>query len=217
MSDSGVELRVSGLVQRRHRPREGYSLQYLDGMLLAEGKMRLINTVWGGLTKVRLDENASLYPLLTNDRAGRVVDLSEYRGKVVLIVNTASKCGFTKQYDALESLHQTYESSGLVVLGFPSNDFMSQEPGSDAEIESFCRVNHGVTFPIFPKAPVTGAEKQPVFQALTTKGPQDLQGEVRWNFEKFLLDREGRLIGRWRSWVAPSWGVFTRAIRKSLG
>lgn len=179
--------------------------------------MKLKSLLFGGLTRVREHDNESLYPLMTHDRTGKVVDLSMYRGKVVLIVNTASKCGFTRQYDALESLYRTYESAGLVVLGFPSNDFKSQEPGSDAEIDTFCRVNYGVTFPIFPKASVTGVEKQSVFKALTTRGPRDLQGEVRWNFEKFLLDREGRLIGRWRSWVAPSWGVFTRAVRKSLG
>jgi glutathione peroxidase len=178
--------------------------------------MSIVHTLFGGRTRVRNADNPSLYPRVVQDRRGESIDLSRYRGRVVLVVNTASKCGFTKQYDALEALHAKYRERGLAVLGFPSNDFMSQEPGSDAEIESFCRVNHGVTFDLFPKAPVTGAEIQPLFKALTTEGPRDLHGRVRWNFEKFLLDTEGRLVGRWRSWVNPSWGIFERAVVKLL-
>jgi glutathione peroxidase len=178
--------------------------------------MNIRHTLFGGVTEVPKANNPSLYPLITISRACEQIDLAQYRGKVVLIVNTASKCGFTKQYDALEALYQRHNSQGLIVLGFPSNDFMRQEPGSDADIESFCRLNHGVTFPLFPKAPVTGAEIQPVFAALTTKGPSDLQGAVRWNFEKFLLDQEGRLVGRWRSWVNPGWRLFERSIANFL-
>jgi glutathione peroxidase len=161
-------------------------------------------------------QNQSLYPLLTPDQAGQPVDLAQYRGKVVLLVNTASQCGFTKQYDALEALFTRYAGQGLVVLGFPSNDFMGQEPGSDAQIQEFCRINHGVTFPLFPKGGVRGSHKQPVFVALTERGPADLRGEVRWNFEKFLLDREGRLVGRWRSYVSPAARSFQSAILRAL-
>jgi glutathione peroxidase len=178
--------------------------------------MSLKQSLFGGLTREPSNSNPTIYPLYVNTRAGEPIDLSAYRGRVVLIVNTASKCGFTKQYDALEALHQRYNKQGLVVLGFPSNDFMGQEPGSDAEIESFCRVNHGVTFEIFPKASVTGDAVQPVFDALTTRGPRDLRGRVRWNFEKFLLDRDGRLVGRWRSWVNPGWKVFERSLIKTI-
>jgi glutathione peroxidase len=178
--------------------------------------MSIWHTLFGGTTSLSSDRNPPLYPLVTLSRACEQVDLSQYRGKVVLIVNTASKCGFTTQYDALEALYQQHSNAGLIVLGFPSNDFMQQEPGTDSEIESFCRVNHGVTFPLFPKAPVTGEEMQPVFAALTTKGPPELRGRVRWNFEKFLLDREGRLVGRWRSWVNPQWRVFQRAVERFL-
>lgn len=177
--------------------------------------MSIIHSIFGGLVS-KSAANTSLYPLQTLDSSGGQFDLGEHRGKVVLIVNTASKCGFTKQYDALEALHKKYAEQGLVVIGFPSNDFMGQEPGSDAEIESFCRINHGVSFRLFPKGSVAGQAKQPVFAALTTCGPRELQGEVRWNFEKFLLDREGRLVGRWRSYVHPGWGVFERAVRKVL-
>jgi glutathione peroxidase len=178
--------------------------------------MSLSHTFFGGLTSVAPESNRSLYPLVTLSRACETIDLAQYRGKVVLIVNTASKCGLVKQYDALEALYQRYREAGLVVLGFPSNDFMGQEPKSDSEIESFCRLNHGVTFPLFPKAAVTGAGIQPVFAALTTKGPADLCGRVRWNFEKFLLDREGRLIGRWRSYVNPHWRLFIKTVERSL-
>lgn len=178
--------------------------------------MTILHTLFGGITDVKPESNPSLYPLLTQSRACEEIDLAQYRGKVLLIVNTASKCGFTKQYDALEALYERHHDAGLVVLGFPSNDFMQQEPGSDSDIESFCRLNHGVTFPLFPKAAVTGEGAQPVFKALTTKGPADLRGAVRWNFEKFLLDREGRLVGRWRSWVNPGWRVFERAVKRFL-
>jgi len=178
--------------------------------------MSLRHTICGGVTNVPPQQNPSLYPLPTLSRACEQVDLSQYRGKVVLIVNTASKCGFTKQYDALEALYQRHSGAGLVILGFPSNDFMQQEPGTDSKIESFCRLNHGVTFSLFPKAAVTGEGIQPVFAALTTKGPSDLRGRVRWNFEKFLLDREGRLVGRWRPWVNPRWRIFERAVERFL-
>jgi glutathione peroxidase-family protein len=177
--------------------------------------MSIIHSLFGGLV-LNSSTNASLYPLQTLDSSGAPVELGQYAGKVVLIVNTASQCGFTKQYDALEALHKKYSEQGLVVLGFPSNDFGGQEPGSDAEIESFCRINHGVSFRLFSKAPVKGANKQSVFAALTTREPRELQGEVRWNFEKFLLDRDGRLVGRWRSYVHPGWGVFERAVRRVL-
>jgi glutathione peroxidase len=178
--------------------------------------MSLKHTIFGGLTGATASQNEPLYPLMVLNRKGELEDLARYRGKVLLVVNTASKCGFTRQYDALESLYKQYEGQGLVVLGFPSNDFAGQEPGSDGEIESFCRINHGVTFPLFPKASVRGDGMQPVFRALTTRGPQDLRGQVKWNFEKFLIDREGRLVGRWRSWVSPSWGVFQRSVAKVL-
>jgi len=176
----------------------------------------LKHLLFGGLTRTPVSESKSLYPLTIQGRGGAPIDLSQYRGRAVLVVNTASKCGFTKQYEALEALHQRYSGQGLAIVGFPSNDFASQEPGSDSEIESYCRLNHGVTFELFPKAPVTGEAIQPFFQALTTQGPADLRGKVCWNFEKFLLDKEGRLVGRWRSWVKPSWGVFERAIQKIL-
>jgi len=138
------------------------------------------------------------------------------KGEVMLIVNTASKCGFAAQYDALEELYQRYRERGFVVLGFPSNDFMGQEPKGDAEIQSSCRINHGVTFPLMPKGVVRGKERQPVFGFLTEEGPAELRGPVRWNFEKFLVDREGFLVGRWRSYVTPRSASIRRAIESLL-
>ena len=178
--------------------------------------MGLRHSIYGGVTDASCDENGSLYPLSIQTKDGEEVDLSDYHGRPLLIVNTASKCGFTKQYDDLEALYEMYAPRGLLVLGFPSNDFLGQEPGSDEEIESYCRINHGVSFPLFPKAPVTGDAIQPLFQKLTQHGPKDLQGPVRWNFEKFLLDAEGRLVGRWRSWVRPSSRWVRKAIAKVL-
>ncbi len=138
------------------------------------------------------------------------------KGEVMLLVNTASKCGFASQYDALEELYQRYRERGFVVIGFPSNDFMGQEPKGDAEIQSSCRINHGVTFPLMPKGVVRGKERQPVFAFLTEEGPAELRGPVRWNFEKFLLDREGFLVGRWRSYVTPESASIRRGIESLL-
>lgn len=161
--------------------------------------MGLLTHVYGGRTSASPESQVSVFdrPELFGEQ------LAPYRGNVILVVNTATRCGFARQYDALEALYQRYASRGFVVVGFPSNDFLGQEPGSDADIESTCRLNHGVTFPLMPKASVKGISKQPIFEFLTEHGPSDLQGSVKWNFEKFLLDREGHLIGRWRSYVSP--------------
>lgn len=139
--------------------------------------------------------------------------LSSYRGKTVLIVNTASECGYTPQYKGLQALHEKYGAKGLVVLAFPSNDFGAQEPGSDAEIGAFCEKNYGVDFPILPKAPVKGDAKQPVFRFLTEGS---IPGEVKWNFEKFLVCPDGKLIARFPSKTEPNSAELTSAIEKAL-
>ena len=174
--------------------------------------MGFLTSVYGGVSAAPAHERVSVFnrPELFGDQ------LVPYKGRVILVVNTASRCGFAGQYDALEALHKRYEPEGLVVLGFPSNDFLGQEPGSDSEIESVCRINHGVTFHLLPKAPVKGAQKQPLFTFLTEHGPTDLRGSVRWNFEKFLLDRKGCLVGRWRSYVKPEARSIVKAIEDSL-
>jgi glutathione peroxidase len=161
--------------------------------------MGLLKKIYGGTASDPLDRGESVFDKPVEFGA----QLDPYKGRPILIVNTASECGFASQYSALETLHQKYGPEGLVVLGFPSNDFMGQEPGTDAEIASVCQINHGVTFPLLPKAPVKGQPQQPLFRFLTEHGPRDLRGAVRWNFEKFLLNQKGLLVGRWRSYVKP--------------
>ena len=146
---------------------------------------------------------------------GTSVDLSSYKGKVVLIVNVASKCGKTPQYAGLQSLYEKYKDKGLVVLGFPANEFGAQEPGSDSEIKSFCSSKYGVTFDMFSKIVVKGADKSPLYKTLTESA--DPKGEVAWNFEKFLIGRDGKVVGRYKSGVAPDDATLKTAIEAALG
>jgi glutathione peroxidase len=148
---------------------------------------------------------------------GKDVDLSQYDGKAVLIVNTASKCGYTKQYAGLQALHEKYAGKGLVVLGFPANDFGQQEPGSDEEISLFCQKNYGVTFPMFTKTQVKGEGKAPLFQYLTSEETNPASpGEIGWNFEKFLIGRDGKIQARFKSGVAPESDEMAQAVEKAL-
>lgn len=143
----------------------------------------------------------TLYDLRAKSISGDDISLSEYRGKVILIVNTASKCGFTPQYRDLEDLYQKYRDEGLVVLGFPCNQFMAQEPGDEIEIHAFCKTNYGVTFPLFSKIDVRGEHAHPIYQYLTEKAPGVMGSKsVKWNFTKFLIDRKGDVMKRF----APS-------------
>lgn len=146
---------------------------------------------------------------------GSPVDLSKYKGKVVLVVNVASRCGYTGQYAGLQKLYDTYKDKGLVVLGFPANDFGAQEPGSDAEIATFCSSKYGVTFDMFSKITVKGPAKAPLYKALTEAATPP--GEVSWNFEKFLIGRDGKIVGRYKSGVGPDDAKLTAAIEAELG
>lgn len=135
---------------------------------------------------------------------GKPVDLADYRGKVLLIVNTASKCGFTPQYKGLQKLFEQYRERGLLVLGFPCDQFGHQEPGNETEINSFCEMNFGVSFPLFAKIDVNGKETHPLFAHLKTAAPGLLGSEsVKWNFTKFLVDREGRVVSRYAPATSP--------------
>lgn len=148
---------------------------------------------------------------------GTPVDLSTFTGKVVLVVNTASKCGFTRQYKGLQALHETYAARGLVVLGFPCNQFGKQEPGTDNEIKAFCQKNYGVSFQMFSKVDVNGTNAPALFQYLTSDNvPIKDRGPIRWNFEKFLIGRDGRLIARFRSLTSPESSKVIRAIEAAL-
>jgi glutathione peroxidase len=136
--------------------------------------------------------------------AGKSVDLGQYRGKVLLIVNTASKCGFTPQYEGLETLYRELHGRGLEVLGFPCNQFGSQEPGSETEIGDFCEKNYGVTFPMFAKVDVNGDAAHPLFQHLKAEAPGVLGTEgIKWNFTKFLVGRDGKVLHRYAPQTKP--------------
>ena len=146
---------------------------------------------------------------------GKPVDLGQYKDKVVLVVNTASHCGFTPQYTGLETLYQKYKDQGLVILGFPCNQFGNQEPGGAEQIAQTCQINYGVTFPIFAKVEVNGPQTHPVFQWLKSKLPGWFGSKVRWNFTKFLVGRDGQPIKRFAPVTKPE--RIESAIRRALG
>ena len=146
---------------------------------------------------------------------GEPVELASFRGQPLLIVNTASKCGYTPQYEGLQTLHETYGDQGLVVIGFPSNDFGKQEPGSDEQIGKFCRMNYGVEFPMFSKVRVKGDGAHPVYAYLTSR-PAPIGGPVEWNFQKYLVDREGRVVARFEPDVEPLDEEITSSIEALL-
>jgi glutathione peroxidase len=141
---------------------------------------------------------AGIYDFKVKDIHGKSVGLDRYKGKVMLIVNTASQCGFTPQYKGLEALHKKLHGKGLEVLGFPCNQFGGQEPGTEADIESFCELNFGVTFPLFAKVDVNGDDASPLWKWLKKEKPGLLGSEaIKWNFTKFLVDRQGKVVARY--------------------
>ena len=142
---------------------------------------------------------------------GKPAPLGSYKGKVLLLVNVASKCGYTPQYAGLESLYERYKDKGLVVVGIPANNFGGQEPGSNEEIKSFCTRNYNVTFPMMSKVSVKGDDKTPLYQYLTQNA-----GEVKWNFTKFLVGKDGRVITKFDSAVKPDAPELTAAVEKAL-
>lgn len=158
-----------------------------------------------------------IYGQTMKSLTGKKVDLNRYRGKVLLIVNTASECGATPQYEPLQELHEKLADKGLVVAGFPCNQFGRQEPGSDEEIAGFCKKNYGVSFDMFSKIDVNGKKAAPLFRYLTSEksGLKDT-GPVKWNFEKFLVGRDGRVIARFRTGVQPDSPEVLAAIEKAL-
>jgi glutathione peroxidase len=162
-------------------------------------------------------DEGSIYDIAVKDIDGNSGTLQYYEGKVLLIVNTASKCGFTPQYEGLQSLYETYKDRGLVVLGFPSNDFLGQEPGSDEEIKEFCSLNYNVSFPMYSKISVKGSDIHPLYDYLTSKETNpEFPGKITWNFNKFLIDREGQIIGRYASKVKPEDERVVEAIETAL-
>ena len=146
----------------------------------------------------------SLYEMIVPTATGKSQNLAAYRGKVLLIVNTASKCGFTPQYKELEELYQTYKNRNFAVLGFPCNQFLNQEPGSNQEIQTFCQLNYGVSFPVFGKVDVKGRHAHELFNYLTKQAPGWFGNSIKWNFTKFLVDAQGNVRKRYAPITSPS-------------
>ena len=180
--------------------------------------------------------SASIYDIPVKKITGEDTTLGEFKGKVLLVVNVASKCGLTPQYEGLEKLYEQYKGQGLVVAGFPANDFKSQEPGTEDEIQAFCKLNYGVTFPLFSKVTVVGAQKHPLYAALIAAQPkavsvsevpfrEKLKGygidanpepELTWNFEKFLVSRAGEVVERFAPDTQPDAPALVAAIQAEL-
>jgi glutathione peroxidase len=159
----------------------------------------------------------SIYDFTMKDITGNDVKLDEYKNKVILIVNTASKCGFTYQYEGLEKLYETYKDSGFVILGFPANNFLKQEPGTNEEIAEFCQMNYGVTFPMFEKISVKGKNIHPLYNYLTSKDAgHDFGGKISWNFNKFLISKDGVIINRFGTKIKPESDKIIKAIEAAL-
>lgn len=159
----------------------------------------------------------ALYDFNVNSVEGNPVSFEQFRGKVLLLVNVASKCGFTYQYKALEELYNQYKEVGLVVLGFPANNFLGQEPGSNEEIKEFCQLTYGVSFPLFAKISVKGRKIHPLYGYLTSKSTNpEFGGPITWNFNKFLIDRNGEIVGRFSSKKNPDDPDVVSAIEDAL-
>ena len=157
--------------------------------------------------------NKSIYDFTMKDIDGKMVPLSAYKGKIVVIVNTASQCGLTGQLSEIESFYKKYKDKGIVVLGFPANDFLGQEPLNDAEIKSFCSKNYGVTFPMFSKISVKGDDMAPLYRFLTSKSENGItDAPVSWNFQKFLIDKEGRFV----TFFAPKTSVKDEKVTEAI-
>ncbi|MET4633759.1 glutathione peroxidase [Kaistia defluvii] len=154
--------------------------------------------------------SSPLYDIPVNRIDGSQASLGDYAGRVLLVVNVASKCGLTPQYDGLEALYRTYKDRGLTVVGFPANNFMGQEPGTNAEIQDFCRLTYGVDFPMFAKISVKGDDRHPLYDALA--GDED----ISWNFEKFLIGRDGKVVARFAPKTEPQDPAVVEAIETEL-
>lgn len=153
--------------------------------------------------------------IIVKDMNGKDVNLSDYKGKVLLIVNVASECGFTPQYEGLEKIYKTYKDKGFEILAFPCNQFGGQEPGTNEEIQNFCSSKYGVTFKLFDKIEVNGENRSPLYAKLTANSNTE-QGDIKWNFEKFLISRNGEIVARFRSKVTPESDELTGAIEKEV-
>ena len=161
---------------------------------------------------------ASIYDFTMKSIDGQPVSLKSYKGKVVLLVNVASKCGFTPQYAGLEALYEKYKDKGFVIIGIPANNFGQQEPGTNEEIKTFCSRKYNVTFPMMSKVSVLGDDETPLYRSLTDKASDPkFGGDIKWNFTKFLFDRDGNLVARFEPPVTPDSSQVTAAVEAALG
>ncbi len=182
---------------------------------------KLINTIIliTGITLIAQDKvenmNDSIYNIAVKNMIGEEVKLSQYEDKVLLIVNVASECGYTPQYEGLQKIYNKYRENGFEILAFPSNDFGGQEPGTNEQIKEFCTTNFGVEFQLFDKVKVVGDEKIELYERLTNS-PTVESGDVKWNFEKFLVGKDGIILNRFRSKVKPESEEITSAIEAAL-
>ena len=160
---------------------------------------------------------SDIYDIPVHTLEGQSSSLGEFKGKALLVVNVASRCGLTPQYAGLQKLQDTYAGQGFSVIGFPCNQFMEQEPGTPDEIAEFCSVNYGVTFPLFEKIEVNGPGRHPIYDTLTSVADADGEaGDIQWNFEKFLVSPEGAIVGRFRPGVEPDDTGLTTAVEAAL-
>ena len=159
---------------------------------------------------------SGIYAFTPDSIEGKPAPLAEYKGKVILLVNVASQCGYTPQYSALESIYEKYKDQGFVVLGFPANNFGEQEPGTNQEIKAFCARKYSVTFPMYAKISVRGDDQDPLYAYLTQETAKNIRGEIKWNFTKFLVDRTGNVVERFEPAVTPDSKQVITAITKQL-
>lgn len=164
---------------------------------------------------VKTENSNSISDIIVKDSDGKDISLSDYKDKVLLIVNVASKCGYTPQYEGLQKIYEKYKDRGFEILAFPCNDFGGQEPGTNEDIKEFCSVNYGVTFKLFDKVKVLGDNRSALYERLINN-PSTEQGDVKWNFEKFLIDKEGNIVERFRSKVKPESEELISAIESEL-
>src|SRR5271163_1614711 len=159
---------------------------------------------------------SGIYGFTLNSIDGKPAPLADYKGKVVLVVNVASQCGYTPQYSALEAIYEKYKDQGFVILGFPANNFGAQEPGTNEEIKTFCTRKYSVTFPIYSKISVKGSDQAPLYAYLTKDTGPGVRGDIKWNFTKFLIDRNGNVVQRFEPAVTPDSKEVISAIEKQL-
>lgn len=168
--------------------------------------MKVLSSLIFSVFFLNIAQAKELYSIKTKNIDGQAFDLANYKGKTLLFVNIASKCGYTSQLEGLEALQKKYSEKGLVIVGIPSNDFGGQSPEPDKEFKKFCKLNYGVTFPLLQKSPVTGKSKHPVISALL-KGAED-KSEIQWNFEKFIVNKNGQMVKRFGSSSDPAGSDF---------